>query len=323
VCLSSSLNFALMLSHPSRSLLLAAARASARVAYALVGSSHSIRVEDRWIDSQLDRLVVDVNRLLEDFQFGEAEQQIYDFVWTKFCDWYIEIAKVRLRQRLLPSPLPRLLDTLDTTLRLLHPFMPFVTEELWQHLKAYLPDKDQKAASIVIDRYPLADGSRIDVEADRVMESVMEIVRSVRHARAQHRVEPGKRIEAQVYADELLPQLVALETIIEELAQVRPLSILGRGKRQPDDSKALTLVLREAEVVLPWAGMVDRAAERRRLAEETDEARARLVGLEERLSDQAFLSRAPSQVVEKERQKLVALQDRIRRLELELTELGS
>ncbi len=115
------------------------------------------RIEDQWIDSQLNRLVKNVSGLMEEFQFGEAEQQMYDFIWSKFCDWYIEIAKIRLRGQLSPSPLPFLATTLEKSLRLLHPFMPFVTEELWQSLKQRLPDRDRMPASIMIAPYPFAD----------------------------------------------------------------------------------------------------------------------------------------------------------------------
>jgi valyl-tRNA synthetase len=121
------------------------------------------RIEDQWIDSQLNRLIRSVTGLMEDFQFGEAEQQIYDFVWSKFCDWYIEIAKIRLRSQSAPSPLPFLVNTLEKSLRLLHPFMPFVTEELWQSLKVTLLRPDtigarndtmMMPASIMIAPYP-------------------------------------------------------------------------------------------------------------------------------------------------------------------------
>ena len=141
------------------------------------------RIEDEWIDSQLNRLIRNVAGLMERFQFGEAEQQIYDFVWSKFCDWYIEIAKIRIRGQLTPSPLPFLVNTLERSIRLLHPSMPFVTEELWQSLKQYLPGKDQMPASIMIALYPGADDKAFAPEAERVMDSVIEIIRSIRNTR--------------------------------------------------------------------------------------------------------------------------------------------
>ncbi|MEA1872210.1 MAG: valine--tRNA ligase, partial [Chloroflexota bacterium] len=281
------------------------------------------RIEDQWIDSQLNKLVKNVTGLMEEFQFGEAEQQIYDFVWSKFCDWYIEIAKIRLRSQLTPSPLPFLANTLEKSLRLLHPFMPFVTEELWQSVKQRLPAKGQMPASIMVAPYPFADDKAFAPEAERVMDSLIEIIRSIRNVRAQYKVKPNRWIEAQVYAGELLSGLITQANIIETLAKVRPLTILGRQEREPTKDKALVLVLKEAEVVVPLAGMVDRRAEEQRLARESEEIKGRIAQLEARLRDNAFLSKAPSQVIESEKQKLAMLEDKLKRLHQELSQLGS
>jgi valyl-tRNA synthetase len=295
-------------------------------AEALEGGAVDVRpqkMEDQWINSQLNQLIKNASELMEEFQFGEAEQQIYDFVWSKLCDWYIEIAKIRLRSQLTTSPLPFLVNTLEKSLRLLHPFMPFITEELWQSLKQRLPDKDQMPASIVIAPYPIADDKAIAPEAERVMDSVTEIIRSIRNVRAQYKVKPDKWIEAQVYTDELLSSLSTQANIIEILAKVRPLKMLGRQEREPDKDKVLVLVLREAEVVLPLAGMMDRLAEEQRLLKEGEETKARIAQLDARLRDNAFLSKAPSQVIDKEKQKLTMLEDKLKRLHRELSQLSS
>jgi valyl-tRNA synthetase len=281
------------------------------------------RIEDQWIDSQLNKLVKNVTRLMEEFQFGEAEQQIYDFVWSKFCDWYIEIAKIRLLSQSTPSPLPFLANTLEKSLRLLHPFMPFVTEELWQSLKQRLPDKGQMSASIMVAPYPLADDKAFAPEAERVMDSVIEIIRSIRNVRAQYKVKPTRWIEAQVYADELLSGLIAQANTIETLAKVRPLTIHSRQKRKPTKDKVLVLVLKEAEAVLPLAGMVDRLAEEQRLVKEGEEIKGRIAQLEARLRDNAFLRKAPSDVIDREKQKLAMLEDKLKRLHQELSQLSS
>ena len=302
----------------------------------------SQRIEDQWIDSQLNRLIKNVTELMQDFQFGEAEQQIYDFVWSKFCDWYIEIAKIRLRPH--PalsmagegfgkvSPLPFLVSTLEKSLRLLHPFMPFITEELWQSLKVRLLRPDtigacndtmKMPASIMIAPYHFADERSFAPEAERVMDSVIEIVHSIRNARAQYKVKPGKWIEAQVYTGELLSGLVNEAHMIETLAKVRPLAILGRQEREPTKDKALVLVLKEAEVVLPLAGMVDQLAEEQRLLKEGEEIKGRIAQLKARLRDNAFLSKAPAQVIEREKQKLAVLEDKLKRLHQELAQLNS
>ncbi|HJX68832.1 MAG TPA: class I tRNA ligase family protein, partial [Dehalococcoidia bacterium] len=291
------------------------------------------RIEDRWIDSQLNRLIKSVTELMENFQFGEAEQQIYDFVWSKFCDWYVEVAKIRLRPHpALPaggessgevSPLPFLVSTLEKSLRLLHPFMPFVTEELWQSLKQRLPGGSNMPASIMIAPYPIADDKAFAPEAERVMDSVIEIVRSIRNVRAQYKVKPNKWIEARVYADDLLSSLIMQADMMEILAKARPLTILGRQKREFAKDKDLVLVLKEAEVVVPLAGVVDRLAEEQRLLKESEEIKERIAQLEARLRDNAFLGKAPAQVVEKEKQKLSMFEDKLKRLNQELSQLNS
>ncbi|HEU65892.1 MAG TPA: valine--tRNA ligase, partial [Chloroflexi bacterium] len=252
--------------------------------------------------------------------------------WSKFCDWYIEIAKIRLNSQLAPSPLPFLVNTLEKSLRLLHPFMPFITEELWQVLRVRLlrPDtigarNDTRGmpASVMIAPYPLADDKAFAPEAERVMDSVIEIVRSIRNVRAQHKVKLTRWIEAWVYTDELLPSLITQANIIETLAKVRPLTVLSRQEREPTKDEALVLVLKEAEVVLPLAGMVDRLAEEQRLVKESEEIEERVARLEARLRDSAFLNKAPSQVIEKEKQKLAMLKDKLERLYQELSQLGS
>jgi valyl-tRNA synthetase len=286
------------------------------------------RIEDYWINSQLNHLIKGVTELMEKSQFGEAEQQIYDFVWSKFCDWYIEIAKIRLRSQVAPSPHPFLASTLEKSLRLLHPFMPFITEELWQSLKMRLlrfagNDTAMMPPSIMIAPYPIAEDNAFAPEAERVMDSVIEIVRSIRNVRAQYGVKPSKWIEARVYTGELLSKLIAEANMIETLAKARPVTILGRQKRESTRDKELVLVLKEAEVVVPLAGIVDRLTEEQRLMKESAEIRGRIAQLEARLRGKAFLEKAPAQVVEKEKQKLAMLEDKLRRLHQELSQLNS
>ena len=125
---------------------------------------------------------------MEDFQFGEAQRQIHDFLWGEFCDWYIEFAKIRLLPgSKSPSPVPVLVHVLETSLRLLHPYMPFVTEELWQNLKKHLGWPE--AESIMVAAYPEADKTAIDPAAEDEMEAIIEIIRSIRNVRAQYKVE--------------------------------------------------------------------------------------------------------------------------------------
>ena len=277
------------------------------------------KTEDRWICSRLNRLVSNVSKLMEDFQFGEAAQQIYDFIWSEFCDWYIEIAKIRLRHQSTSSPLSFLVNTLETSLRLLHPFMPFITEELWQNLKERLPNKDEMSACITIAPYPTANNKYIDPEAEQAMDVVIEIIRSIRNARSQYKVVSSRWIEARAYADEFLPCITSQAEAIEALGRVHPFTVSAREKRNVDE-EALAIVLRGAELVLPWAGMVDPLTEKKRLIKETEITQIRIEQLSTRLRDNVFLSKAPSHIIEREKGKLRALEDKVERLKLELSQ---
>ena len=272
--------------------------------------------EDRWILSRLSRTVSSVSRLMEDFQFAEAQRQIYDFLWGEFCDWYIELAKIRLRSTTgeVLSPIPVLVYLLESSLRLLHPYMPFVTEELWQNLKRCLPSDWQASESIMVAPYPEADAKAVDPEAERVMESIIEIIRSIRNARAQYSVESSRWIEAQIYGGKLIPAIIPYSQAIEALARARPVTFLDTRKESPPGENALVLVLKETEIVIPVESMVNLEAERKRLEKEIEQNQAEVSRLEANLKDENFLAKAPASVIEKERQKCYVLIDKIERL---------
>jgi valyl-tRNA synthetase len=281
----------------------------------------ALAVEDRWILSRLGRTVANVNAMMTDYQFGEALTRLYEFLWGEFCDWYVEFAKIRLRSGEGPSPIPVLVHTLETSLRLLHPYMPFVTEELWQNLKVVLPAEWQPAESIMIAPYPVADDKALDPEAERVMEAVIDIIHSIRNARAEHRVEATKWITACVYAGKLAPAVRVFSGAIETLSRARPVDFRD-GHPEGPSGNALALVLKESEVIIPLESMVDLGAERVRLEKEIEQCRTSIDSTEARLKDEAFLSRAPAPVVAKEREKVAAARDRLNRLQESLNKLS-
>ncbi|NQT74661.1 MAG: valine--tRNA ligase [Chloroflexi bacterium] len=280
-----------------------------------------ISVEDRWIRSRLNQVIVEVDQMLEGFMLGEALSKIHDFVWGEFCDWYIELAKIRLRDPERPSPLPILVDTLDTILRLLHPFMPFITEEIWQRLVEYLPEKE-RPDSIMISEYPIADEAVIDASAEREMESVVEIVRSIRNARAEAKVEPAKFIEALIVAQDTQFPVQNHTSAISNLARVRPLIIIGQSEKDDREEQAKVLVLRDVEVILPLAGMVDIEAEKMRLQKEIEGVQSQIARTEGKLQNEQFTSKAPAQVVERERTSLSENKDKLDRLQKQFEEFG-
>ena len=284
--------------------------------------SGQLPTEDRWILSRLNRTVSNVTGLLDDFQLGETLRQIHDFLWGEFCDWYIELVKDRLGADEAVSPLPVLVHVLETSLRLLHPYMPFITEELWQNLRQRLPADWQETESIMVAPYPVADESTADPEAERIMETVIDLVRSIRNVRAEHKVEPARWIEARVYGGELTAALAAHAAAIETLARARPVSFQESRAVSETGDNTLVMVLKETEVVIPMESMVDVAAERERLGKEIERADMEIARLEVRLSDSAFLSKAPEAVIEKERGRLAEKKDRAERLRQELVRLG-
>jgi len=276
----------------------------------------SLHTEDRWILSRLSRTIAEVNKSLEGFQFAEAQRLIYDFLWGEFCDWYIEIAKIRLRSTSeeTRTPLTVLVHVLETSLRLLHPYMPFITEELWQNLTGSLSSEWRSADSIMIASYPETDSERVDPEAERIVESIIEIVRSIRNARAQYNVDSSRWVEAQIYGGGLSAAIMPYSGAIETLARARPVTILEAREIGTESENSLVVVLKEAEVVIPMESMVDIEAEKKRLEKEIEQSAAEVTRLEKMLKDKNFLGKAPAAVIEKERQKCYALTDKLDRL---------
>jgi len=278
--------------------------------------------EDRWILSRLNRTVASVTSLIGEFQLGEALRQIHDFLWGEYCDWYIEFAKIRLRPGTdRPSPLPVLIHVLETSLRLLHPYMPFVTEELWQDLKRSLPADWQAAESIMVATYPEADKKAVDREAERVMDPIIEIVRAIRNTRAHHGVESNRWVEAQIFAGKLTPAIAPYTETIQTLARARPVAFLKQRDEGASREESLVSVLKKAEVIIPMSSMFDLEAEKTRLQKEIDQSQAEMDRLKARLDNQEFLTKAPKSVIDKEQQKLYTITDKLERLKEQLSKL--
>ena len=280
----------------------------------------SLPVEDRWILSRLNRTVASINGFLDSYQFAEAQRYMHEFLWSEYCDWYIELAKTRLNSKGedILSPVPVLVHVLETSLRMLHPYMPFVSEELWQHLKRRLPEGWQEQDSIMVSAYPEADEKLYDDEAERIMESVTEIVRSIRNARSQYNVDNSKWIEAQVYGGVLTEAIKPYSSAMETLSRARPVTILDDRSLLKTGENALATVLKEVEVVIPMESMVDVKAEKQRLQKEIERDQVEFDRLEIRLKDKDFIEKAPEAVVEKERQKKDTIAGKIERLKQQL-----
>ncbi|PZC48176.1 MAG: valyl-tRNA synthetase [Chloroflexi bacterium] len=277
---------------------------------------------DRWIMSRLALVTRQVNTYLEQFQIGEAARVLQDFLWSEYCDWFIEVAKVRLRNEPeAPSPLPFLAHVLEQVLRLLHPFMPFITEEVWQNLIARLPSELPLPDSIMLASYP-TDAGVEDKNAEEEMALTMSIVRAIRAVRAEFKLPPAQLMEAVVEAKGLTSVAVEEEPYVTQLARIGEYTVLAEGQERPSMENAVTLVLSQAAVLVPLGGLVDLAAERRRLEKELAEGQQNMQRLEGRLGDAAFLEKAPDNVIERERERLASLQEQGMRLREFLAQLG-
>jgi valyl-tRNA synthetase len=273
-------------------------------------------LEDRWIAARLNALVADANRLAGDFQLGQAASRIYDFVWHEYADWYIEMAKVRIA-RGDRTPIPVLVEMLATSLRLLHPYMPFVTEEIWQNLRPHLGAGASTA--LIVAPYP-RPGEDGDVDAERLTETLIEVVRAARNLRAEKRLKPGDYIEASLAVPDanVRAALQQRRELVEALARLRPLHINADERAMPREGIAKA-VLADATIAITLPG-VDREAERARLRGEIDQVEAYIARQEEQIAKAS--GRAPEKVVRDMVEKLDAARARLDGLRRSLHDLG-
>jgi len=281
---------------------------------------------DSWIWARLQNLIRDVERQFQNFQYGQAGQQIYDFLWSDFADWYVEVAKLELNEG--GARATRAAHTLarvfDLTLRLLHPFTPFVTEEIWGHLRTALREsplaelyKSQPEALIIAKWPNVREPEGWEAEKTADFELIQEIVRSIRNLRAEKSVAPSKKIAAFISAGAKADLLNEQSKVIAALAGLdqSQLTIQSSLKDKPADSAAL--VVGSVEIYLPLAGMVDLASEKSRLEKELKEAESHIQRLENLLNGD-FAQKAPPALVQKERDKLAAYKDTAEKIKAQL-----
>jgi valyl-tRNA synthetase len=220
------------------------------------------------------------------------------------------MAKVRLKAGDL-SPLPVLAHVLDVCQRLLHPFMPFVTEAAWQELRRHVAWAEEGA--LMVAPWPGADRRWLDAQAEADAEAVMEVARAIRNIRAERGVEAARYVEAYVASQAAWPIMETARPIVETLARVRPLHVLKDETAVPRDGVA-TAVLSQVQVALPLAGLIDVAAERARVSKQLAGAESEVQRTQAKLANEAFRARAPRHVVAREEEKLVAARARLEAL---------
>ncbi|MEE8568420.1 MAG: valine--tRNA ligase [Anaerolineales bacterium] len=286
---------------------------------------------DRWIKARLKLLMGDVDRLFSSHQYAEAGRQMYEFFWGEFADWYLEIAKLQLnaggdRAWLTAETL---VSVLDTCLRLLHPFIPYVTEELWGHLKhacqhhpaGYGPEDGWEEA-LIVARWPQPiSWSEDDERAIERFTLIMDLVRAIRNLRVEKGVEPARRIAAIINSGDLTDLISAQRQAIAVLAGLDPLQLQVHESLETPPSDSVPLVVGSIEVYLPLAQMFDIDVERLRLTKELEAVKAQIKRLEDLLAG-PFSERAPADVVQKERMKLSLLKETAIKLAGQLDVIG-
>lgn len=262
---------------------------------------------DKWILSRLQDTVKDVTGLLERFELGEAGRAIYDFIWSEVCDWYIEIAKPRLYNKEAAAERATAQHVLATVLvsamKLLHPYMPFITEEIYQCLP-------HEAESIMISKWPVADESLVDSEAERGMNAIMDSIKAIRNMRAEVNANPGKKIPAIMLVSEDLREVVANnDSYIKLLGGIDNLELRPLNGEKPEN--AMAAVVTGIEVYLPLAGLIDVEKETQRLSKELAAMEKDLQRAGGKLNNAGFLAKAPEDVIAKERAKYEELSGKI------------
>ena len=269
--------------------------------------------EDKWVLSKLNTLIREVTANLDAYEIGVASSKVYDFIWDTYCDWYIELTKTRLYSENEKSKLAAqkvLVYVLDQTLRLLHPFMPFITEEIWQTLP-------HEGATLMRTAWPVYDAALHFPEEEKEMERIMDAIRAIRNRRAEMNVPPSRK--AQVYVETAFADTFESgRPFFSRLASAAEVTV-GQSFDVPG---AVSIVTADATIKIPMADLVDLEAEKARLQKEKETVQKQLDGVLARLSNEAFTSKAPEAVVNTARDNAARLQEKLALLQQSMEQLG-
>ncbi|HEY8569531.1 valine--tRNA ligase [Microbulbifer sp.] len=268
-----------------------------------------LSIADRWIISQLQRTEIAVKEAIDNYRFDLASQALYDFVWSEYCSWYLELSKPVLWDDNASDAIKKgtrrtLIRVLETTLRLAHPLMPFITEEIWQRVKELA---GQSGDTIMLQKYPVANEHRIDENAEAAIAWLKGVIEGVRNIRGEMNISPAKSIPLILRnvsaADQKL--LDQTGTLLTKLAKLESIDSLPAGADAPASSTAL---VGELELLVPMAGLIDVEAESARVQKEIDRLSKELAAVSGKLSNANFVDKAPEEVVNKERARLADLE---------------
>jgi valyl-tRNA synthetase len=281
-------------------------------------SDTALALPDRWILSRLQSTIEEMRNAFSLYRLNDAATTLYRFIWGDFCDWYLELVKPIFYgddERAKSNVRKTLVTVLDQTMRLLHPFMPFVTEEIWQALPMQRP-----VESIMVASYPTAVEEWRDADAERVAGQLIEAVTAIRNIRSELGIAPTTTLTVRVSSDGYEDDVSALEAFIKALARVESVEKLGDRPRPSGEPSAVVAGL--GELFVPLRGAVDPAAVRDRLSRDLAKVEKELQGVDAKLGRPDFVERAPAEIVDKERERAGDLRNRKKTLEKHLATLG-
>jgi valyl-tRNA synthetase len=271
---------------------------------------------DHWILHRLNETSRDITRLIDSYEFGETGRLLYNFIWDDLCDWYIEFAKLSLYGADAAAKAKTqsvLAYVLDRTLRLIHPFMPFITEEIWQHLP-------HQGDTITLAEWPKYDSALENPQAVAEMNLLMDVIRAVRNIRAEVNVPMSKKVELIIKAggQETLDIISRNDNYIGRFCNTSSFEA-GLAPQTPD--KVMSAVVTGAELLLPLSGLIDIEQEIARLEKEVQTLNSEVERVEKKLGNQGFVAKAPAKVIEEERAKQADYSDRREKVLARIAEL--
>ncbi|MGR8933219.1 MAG: valine--tRNA ligase [Gammaproteobacteria bacterium] len=275
---------------------------------------------DRWILSRLQAVTAAVTENIEQYRFDLAAQALYEFIWNEFCDWYLELAKVSLKSddpAIQRGTRKNLLHVLETGLRLAHPLMPYITEEIWQRVA---PLAGVSGASIMLQTFPVADHYLIDTEAVDAITWVQDLISGVRRIRSEMKIDPGKPLSVLLQnGSERDRELSAsYGDYLCKIGRLESMRWLDAGETTPEAAIAL---VGNMQILIPMAGLIDKAAELARLDKETQRIRRELPRIQGKLDNPGFVAKAPPDVIAKEQIKLADLRNDLQNLEQQIEKI--
>lgn len=269
------------------------------------GGEMVLSLADRWILAEFNQTIKAYREAMDTYRFDLAAGILYEFTWNQFCDWYLELTKPVMNsgsEAELRGTRHTLIEVLEALLRLAHPIMPYITETIWQRVKTL---KGITADTIMLQPFPEYDASQVDEKALSDLEWIKQTIIAVRNIRAEMNIAPGKPLDVMLRGASAEAQRRVLEnqSFIQSLARLSSLSLLAEGDKGP---VSVTKLVEGAEVLIPMAGLIDKATELDRLAKEVAKLEAEIERIESKLSNEGFVARAPEAVVAKERERMAA-----------------